>query len=132
MSNEKPRIMLVNEQGSCILSDLERSLSCKIDVEYDGRVAAACMDPLNYNVVIIDASDDCIVDGHHSLSEFLKSINPEMIIIGTSVYGRFFNKDELCKQLYDERIAIGMGVNFIEEIKKRLEKYGFEFKDENV
>jgi len=128
------RILLVQHEdsGDSVADLLRNDLSCNVDWEREAREVALNRDPFKYNVAIIDASDDGIVDRHHSLSEWLKSRNPELIIIGTSIMGAFFEHDNLSCQLYDEKITRGVGYSeFVYQLKERLQKYGFEFQEEN-
>ena len=92
-------------------------------------MTAASRNLLDYNVAIIHASDDCIVDRIHSLSEFMKLRNPDILIMGISVEGMHFREDGLSKQSYDERISTSRaGPKYdVQEIKKKLTKYGYSF-----
>ncbi len=110
----------------------------RVERTISGEEVVRRINPLDYNVALIDASDNCIhkieqigsseSHSYYSLTDFLRSRNPDMIIIGTSILGEKFRKDELSEREYDEKISIGDIKEFPEQVKEILIKYGFEFK----
>jgi len=127
----KPRILFVNGSAEKLKDIVKYQLSCSVDFITNSEEVLA-KDPLRYDVTIIDASDDEPVGLRRCLSEYLKSKNPDMIIIGTGFKGESFLKNGLAKQLYDERISFDlMDTRWIERIKEILtNKYHFDFSDE--
>ena len=126
--NKEPKILFVNEHCEDFAFFFNEGGLAKLMNFNSSAKLASRKNPQDYNVALIDASDDLSVNGYDSLSEFLKDKNPNMLIIGTSVCGESFQKDPEAKQLYDERINGLWGFpEELDEIKKNIIKYGFKF-----
>lgn len=127
MTKDRLNMLVVNDQPETMevfmLCLQEDGFDLKYDLEVSAHSVVKNRDPLNYNIAIIDASDDRL-GGNNTLSKFLKSKNENMIIVGTSALGTYFQKDSLSNQLYDEKISMNM--SFLEELKATLKKYGWE------
>ncbi len=126
--SKEPKILFVNEHCEDFVFFFNEGGLAKLMNFNSSAKLASRKNPQDYNVALIDASDDLSVNGYGSLSEFLKAKNPNMLIIGTSVCGESFQKDPESKQLYDERINGLWGFpEELDEIKKNIIKYGFKF-----
>lgn len=105
----KLKMIVINDQVSCLRYHWDilkrKGLDFDIDREMSAKVALACYKPKDYNLMIIDASDDITLNNNQRLSEYWKEKNPNLIIVGTSVESQIIN-DELSKKLYDKRICI--------------------------
>ena len=76
-------------------------------IKFKGRKSAQEIilndNPLEYDVLIIDSTEDIEFRTNQSLSEWLRNKNPNIFIIGTSVEEGYLN-NPLAKARYDERV----------------------------
>ena len=119
------KIMIINDQVDCLEHHWknleEKGLKFDIDMASSAMVASACYKPQDYDLMIIDASDDVTLNNNQMASEYWKTKNPSIIIIGTSVQRELIN-DRLSKKLYDEVIHLRsqeLDETLIEILKKR-------------
>ena len=117
--------MIINDQADCLDHHWEKlkeiGLKFDIDMASSAKVASACYKPQDYDLMIIDASDDVTLNNNQMTSEYWKAKNPNLIIIGTSVQQELIN-DGLSKKLYDEIIHLRfqeLDKTLIKILKKR-------------
>lgn len=127
------KILMVAGNEEATAERLRLEFQCLVDYDGNPKRVFREKNPGSYNIAIVDASDDFCVNGAGSptLSEWLKSKNSNMIIIGTSVLGEYFRNDRIARQQYDQRISLA-GCGWLgEEVKRVLiRKYGFEFPEQ--
>lgn len=113
-----------NAKGQCYLKYISRpwvteGLELDIDCESSGMSAQQIVDPLEYDLAIIDASDDLIRNPYY-LSKVWRNRNPNLIIIGTSMAKGYFTRDEVAG-LYDETMELGRDLDLKTYSSKMLE-----------
>ena len=75
-----------------------------------------------YDVLLIDSTDNVHLHNWEIMSEYWKTKNPDLVVIGTSVQKEFL-EEGLCKKIYDGAILFEHGMtNFGEKIIENLEK----------
>ncbi len=134
MSNNLRMLLIKNDGGNtdALSENLSEIYGCNVDSEYSSVGAIQNRDLLKYNVAVIDASDDGPTANYRCFSEYLKHVNPEIIIIGISLHGYLFKKENLEGRSYDEKIVKPFGKSTSQGIIEALIKYGFEFPAEGV
>jgi len=130
--NGQARIIVVNDQAETLspfiyLLEHDRQISgaYKFEFEYSAKMATLNYNPHDFHFAVIDASDDFFiqrkgsVEREFTLSEFWKSQNPNLIVVGTSIQDEKFAE---VGGFYDEKIRIEQ---FDEQIIDLLRKYKF-------
>ena len=100
------KILVINEQSHYLermIKDIAKKTDTSIKAVNSAKVAFACEKPNEYDMLVIDASDDEFVKEDKMFSEYWKSKNPACFIVGESVERRYLT-DNLAKKLYDKRM----------------------------
>ncbi len=99
-----------------------RARGVKLNLEYCAREVVAKYNALDYDVLLIDSTDNVHLHNWEIMSEYWKTKNPKLVVIGTSVQKEFL-EEGLCKKIYDGAILFEQGMtNFGEKIIENLEK----------
>jgi len=103
MKQREPRILLINDHKPEELAYIwKKRFPCrKIDSEVSVTKATTSKNPRNYNVLIIDASCNLPVRRFETFTQYAISRNPDLFVIGTSIMGEYFEKDDLARRTYD-------------------------------
>ncbi|MEK6873449.1 MAG: hypothetical protein AABW91_01275 [Nanoarchaeota archaeon] len=130
MKAENPRIIIVDNQAMQFMPVFTRlefeGINCNVKNFYSAIQAVRGGNPLDYQILIIDASCDINLRNYNnqSFSEWIKSQNPEIIVIGTSVQRELLT-DKIANQVYDETLEFEVHEKFCDSFKRILIKYGF-------
>ncbi len=129
----EPRILLIKADSPEGLAEIWRDeFPCKIIDFNINSLEALRRNPKDYDVMIIDAGDNYIVEGtDEEYTTYAKKVNPNLLIIGMSAMGYHFTRDDLSKKLYDERLPICFPILPVEikRIRNVIENRGFKFRD---
>ncbi|MFH1431494.1 MAG: hypothetical protein ABIG37_03450 [Nanoarchaeota archaeon] len=134
MKAKEPKILIVKSEAPESLAEIyQYEFPCEIVHGFYDTHEALKQNLVQYNVLIIDASDNMPVEGYDFFSELFRKKNSGSLIIGTSIQGenfRSFKNDPLCNRLYDEKVSdmflvLPENINKMREI---IKKRGFKFK----
>ena len=129
--NQEPKILLVKgEMPSALAMVWERELPCeKIDYNLSVGAAFRRQNLQEYNVLVIDASDNLPVGDFENFTSYVRSKNKKIFIIGTSIQGEYFKKDDLIRKIYDSCLSasfLSLPEN-IEMLRDEMQEVGFVF-----
>jgi len=125
-ANERVRILAIGHKLTYSAPYIKRfeieGIPIKVDFLLSPRSAVRCKNPLDYNIGLLHGSDNINLSQDRNVTDWLKSKNPEMIIIGAST-GGFFRGDRVVEEDYHETFELDE--KFYTNLRNVLIKYGF-------
>lgn len=129
----KLRVMWLADDCELFTENLENLLGEEglVHGELCTPVLMETMDPLLYDVFVIDASQNTPCWGSNKcsyVSDYLRSVNPNLFVIGTSLMSSMFHRPDSdgYTAYYDERIArtLNPKENLSEKVYRAIKNKG--------